>query len=709
MNILKSRMNFLTYVAFILVTVLCFDCSILCASTNPGEVAGLEHDRATAELAASLVLVKLNDEIYAEADNSTPVFEAMVSDTATHADPAVSKEKLQEVYTLSITERYRAEAIIILDRLAAPKSRTEVFSEEFLEVAQLPPEELLTNVVEQKYSTVFTTARTRACKEQAERLTATVRPSVQEVDELSREELTARMTDRVAKAQTETVYQENLGFISEQIVAPMLDEAYKQREEQRQYVERTSVDGYSPSRIAVELQKKLNEELARRRSSAAEGQHVYDCFPSIIEQLDEISRQRAFGLYEDKINTIPLNLDAATVLRELEASPEKHRKLADSEKHFMPMLQTQLCEQGFQAILVAAKPEEKDEVTAFIMGHDEQKRQAPAIARLKRELTPLLVEVRKQCAQKQFEGMYVELFEKSWYPSATLVDSVCESPNYRKTLDNWREIGGLENFARVEEQQVILEETSVLVSNAIFSGFDQGSEARTAQHRLVDNTFAAVRNEVKSMDNLPPIEQIIQIYVSKVGALWKEERLIVVQFPEGKEDDGRYSELFPSTIKKIELLSKTLLEQLEKEKQEEIKPEEKPIEDPNETPPEEKEKVLLDCVIVFDRNGDSMNGSVLLDGKKIAEFSCPHNPDDFKNGRSNFVNSVAGALTQEVQKTVTDKLVSITITIDVRDDLVYYSAVSGVSFKLRRELEALGEAIESLEIYDGAVAAPVGK
>lgn len=681
----------------------------MAALANGADAAVQEHDRATAELAASLVLAKLNDEIYSEADNSTPVFEAMVADTATHAEPNVSKEKLQNVYTSAIKERYKEEAIVILDRLAAPKSRTEVFGEAFLELAQQPSEELLVNAVEHKYSSVFTSARTRACKEQAERLTATVRPSEQEVDDLSREELTSRMTERVAKAQKETVFQENLGFISEQIVAPMLNEAYKQRDEQRHYVERTSVDGYAPSRIVNELQKKLDDELARRRSSAKEGQYIYNCFPSLKKQLEEIARNRAFRLYEDKINTLALQLDAATVQRELDASPEKHRKLEDSEKHFMPMLQKQLCEQAFQAIINAAKPDERDEVTSFIKGHNEKAQQAPAVARLKRELTPLLKEVRKQCAQKQFEGMYSELADGSWYPAASLVDSVCESPNFKKTLGNWRELIGLEKFARVEQQRVILEETSKLVFDKIVDGFDQGSEARSAQHRLVDNTFPAVRNEVKNMEQLPPVEQITQIFSAKVSAAWTEERLIVIQFPEGKEDDSRFSELFPSTIKKIELLSKTLLEQLEKEKQEEIKPEEKPIEDPNETPPEEKEKILLDCVIVFDRKGDSMNGAVLLSGKRIAEFNCPHNPDKFKQGRTSFVNSVAGALAQEVQKAAVDKLVSLTVTIDVRDDLVYYSAVSGVSFKLRRELEALGEAIESLEIYDEATSAPQGK
>lgn len=681
----------------------------MAALANGADAAVQEHDRATAELAASLVLAKLNDEIYSEADNSTPVFEAMVADTATHAEPNVSKEKLQNVYTSAIKERYKEEAIVILDRLAAPKSRTEVFGEAFLELAQQPSEELLVNAVEHKYSSVFTSARTRACKEQADRLTATVRPSEQEVDDLSREELTSRMTERVAKAQKETVFQENLGFISEQIVAPMLNEAYKQRDEQRHYVERTSVDGYAPSRIVNELQKKLDDELARRRSSAKEGQYIYNCFPSLKKQLEEIARNRAFRLYEDKINTLALQLDAATVQRELDASPEKHRKLEDSEKHFMPMLQKQLCEQAFQAIINAAKPDERDEVTSFIKGHNEKAQQAPAVARLKRELTPLLKEVRKQCAQKQFEGMYSELADGSWYPAASLVDSVCESPNFKKTLDNWRELIGLEKFARVEQQRVILEETSKLVFDKIVDGFDQGSEARSAQHRLVDNTFPAVRNEVKNMEQLPPVEQITQIFSAKVSAAWAEERLIVIKFPEGKEDDSRFSELFPSTIKKIELLSKTLLEQLEKEKQEEIKPEEKPIEDPNETPPEEKEKILLDCVIVFDRKGDSMNGAVLLSGKRIAEFNCPHNPDKFKQGRTSFVNSVAGALAQEVQKAAVDKLVSLTVTIDVRDDLVYYSAVSGVSFKLRRELEALGEAIESLEIYDEATSAPQGK
>lgn len=681
----------------------------MAALANGADAAVQEHDRATAELAASLVLAKLNDEIYSEADNSTPVFEAMVADTATHAEPNVSKEKLQNVYTSAIKERYKEEAIVILDRLAAPKSRAEVFGEAFLELAQQPSEELLVNAVEHKYSSVFTSARTRACKEQADRLTATVRPSEQEVDDLSREELTSRMTERVAKAQKETVFQENLGFISEQIVAPMLNEAYKQRDEQRHYVERTSVDGYAPSRIVNELQKKLDDELARRRSSAKEGQYIYNCFPSLKKQLEEIARNRAFRLYEDKINTLALLLDAATVQRELDASPEKHRKLEDSEKHFMPMLQKQLCEQAFQAIINAAKPDERDEVTSFIKGHNEKAQQAPAVARLKRELTPLLKEVRKQCAQKQFEGMYSELADGSWYPAASLVDSVCESPNFKKTLGNWRELIGLEKFARVEQQRVILEETSKLVFDKIVDGFDQGSEARSAQHRLVDNTFPAVRNEVKNMEQLPPVEQITQIFSAKVSAAWTEERLIVIQFPEGKEDDSRFSELFPSTIKKIELLSKTLLEQLEKEKQEEIKPEEKPIEDPNETPPEEKEKILLDCVIVFDRKGDSMNGAVLLSGKRIAEFNCPHNPDKFKQGRTGFVNSVAGALAQEVQKAAVDKLVSLTVTIDVRDDLVYYSAVSGVSFKLRRELEALGEAIESLEIYDEATSAPQGK
>ena len=681
----------------------------MAALANGADAAVQEHDRATAELAASLVLAKLNDEIYSEADNDAPVFTAMVADTATHAEPGAAKEKLQSVYTTAIKEKYQAQAIIILDRLAAPKSRTEVFGEAFLELAQQPSEELLVNAVEHKYSSVFTSARTRACKEQAERLTATVRPSEQEVDELTQEELTKRMTDRVAKAQSETVFQENLGFISKQLVKPMLDEAYRQRDEQRKYVNRTSVDGYAPTRIAAELKKKLEEEIARHRSAASNNQHVYGCFPSIIKDMDEISRVRAFRLYEDKINTINLNLDANAVQRELDAAPEKHRKLVDSEKHFMPLLQKQLCEQGFQAIHNAAKPEERDEVTAFINSYDEGKRTAPAVARLKRELTPILKEVRKQCAQKQFEGMFSDLATGIWFPAPALVDSVCEKPNFKKALNNWRELAGLEKFARIEEQRAVLEETSALVLDAITDGFDQGGEARSAQHKLVENSFAAVKNEVKNMPQLPTLESIIQIYSAKVKGLWVDERLIVIQFPEGKADDSRYSELFPSTIEKIELLSKTILEQIEKEKQEEIKPEEKPIEQPNDTPPEEKEKILLDCIIVFDRKGDSMNGSVILDGKRIAEFNCSHNPDKFKQGRTSFVNSVADALTNEVRKNAFDKLVSITVTIDVRDDLIYYSAVSGVSSKLRTELKALGEAIESLEIYDGAVAAPIGK
>jgi len=99
------------------------------AAHVPGETApGVkEFDRSTAELAASLLLTKLQDDVLAAPPGPALLEAEMDVDPGKYTEPDDAKRKLQRHYRDALAGHYRQEAEKYLDRIAGAVDRETAF------------------------------------------------------------------------------------------------------------------------------------------------------------------------------------------------------------------------------------------------------------------------------------------------------------------------------------------------------------------------------------------------------------------------------------------------------------------------------------------------------------------------------------------------------------------------------------------------------
>ena len=96
--------------------------AVLMAGLCAGQSTDL--DRASAELAASLVLRDLREELRAKPADPAALRDAMLADPAANADPATAEHNMALAHSNALARAFAGEARALLDRLAAPAPRT---------------------------------------------------------------------------------------------------------------------------------------------------------------------------------------------------------------------------------------------------------------------------------------------------------------------------------------------------------------------------------------------------------------------------------------------------------------------------------------------------------------------------------------------------------------------------------------------------------
>lgn len=660
--------------------------------------ARTEFDRASSELAATLVLDRLAAELSEKPTDGTALYETMVGTPAAYTDPADAEKALRPTYAAAVSKRYADDAGRLLDRLAAPRARDEAFSAAFLAHALRPSADLLERAVDGHYAAAFREARERACKEQAATIASDLRPTEAEVEENSRDALTRLLAARVAEAQKTRVFQENLRYIQDSIVRPLLDEAYRQRDAQRRLASHAVVPGAAPSVLAARLVEAVEQDIAKRRAEAAPGAVVYGLFPSVRETAGKAAAKRAADAYVAAVQRAVVPIDESKVRIALAEDPARHVRKADSVQAFEPGLVSVVAETALRLALESAPPEEHAEFREFIRGLSPDSAAGKAAPeKVRRDIDPILSSVRQAVARADLAERFPELADGSWHPEPDLVDEVCRDADYHAPLREWRSLRDTRRFADCERLAPMLEETTALLDQAVAASFDDGAAARAEQHKAVDRAAPDVRKAVAAAAEPPPLEDIVRRLSDAVGADWAARRPEVVRFPEGRPDDGRYTALFPSVDEKILLLAKAMSEDAQREKERREK-EEKPAPQLPPTPAAELEEVEMDCALVFGREGDRITVSVLVDGAPAGTYSCPHQPDDFRSEVAAFSNATTKAVLGAVQKAVMRNRVALRVRIAVSDPCVYYGAVSGISRGLRDAVKQFRDYVTGLDI-----------
>ena len=141
-------------------------------------------------------------------------------------------------------------------------------------------------------------------------------------------------------------------------------------------------------------------------------------------------------------------------------------------------------------------------------------------------------------------------------------------------------------------------------------------------------------------------------------------------------------------------MAQAVLEAIEKEKAPpEATPDPKPPQP--DSPPEEPKAIEVECDLVFDRKGDEFEVRVVAEKKELGRFTCPADPRKFDREIRDFTEGAAGALAKLLRERTRQGTVQLTVNLVVRNGLIYWAAVSGVSESVRAAVEGFGEAVSA--------------
>ena len=137
-------------------------------------------------------------------------------------------------------------------------------------------------------------------------------------------------------------------------------------------------------------------------------------------------------------------------------------------------------------------------------------------------------------------------------------------------------------------------------------------------------------------------------------------------------------------------------ERLDEERRKEETPPPDPETPPQpDSPPPEELEVEIGCEIVFDRRGNDFEVLLRADGGDIGRFSCPSEPAAFRAGMEAFSGAAASALASLLRERTKEGRVALKIRTEVRDGLIYWAAVSGVSAGIRETVALFGDAVKA--------------
>lgn len=480
----------------------------------------------------------------------------------------------------------------------------------------------------------FADERAAACAAQAKSIAAVIRPAEAEFETTDEDSLRLAMCEKVATAQKTPVFEENLAFISEKIVDPLIDDARREMRRQREYLSRTRCEAYAPSALARELESNLRRNLEERRAKSKDPTREWGVFPATLAAaLPPAVARRTLDRVSRCVDDVKIEVDAAAIARRMDREPKAHYRATESERRFRTEFATEVLDGALARAQAEAPAAERGEFAAYVKEHAADPELAKAVeARVRRDLLPALKAARAQISSDEMQSRWPTLTDGSWFPSADFADAVLARSDSSEAIGKWRDFGEMSELAK--SGQTLLEETGKLADKSVAAAFDRARNALAAQNQLVDRAQPSVLADAKDRKNsffsrTPDFAKVVQMLTAEVEKLWSENRERVL-WPKGEVPANaaeQHAALFPSVKKRIELVARQILVEMEKPEPEDP-PEENP-EDPvdSEQPPEEP--LMEFSIRVEKRDGEVkvqlLQGKSAVEdrtvGEKMSEFS----------------------------------------------------------------------------------------
>lgn len=522
-------------------------------------------------------------------------------------------------------EDYRKSALFEYNR-----SRAEVARRFGLTYTELvDPSAFLTDGWEAVFDRRFAEERESACAEQAKGIVAKVKPAEADFGKKDEAAIRAGLVAAVVGQQRFPVFEENRRYISEAIVDPILESAKKEQVRQRDFLWQARSEAFAPSVIAKEIVSELEKDLGVRGATVSADAVVWGVFPGVVGQTAaEVSKKRVLDRLAAAVDDVALTLEAGRVREAIADDPKRHRKASASEAWFGDWLNAGLASNAIARVVSAAPDAERDELSGYAPLRGREGAFGSALsARIRRDLLPRVREIRGEIAAEDAVKHWPALMDGTWFPEAAFADDICSRSDYSKAVRRWRSLSELASLAAVVDRKTVLEETEDLVDGRIARAFDLARSAINAQNAALDGAVPGVLEEAKSRKSswfarTPDYDMIVALLTERVEAKWDETRVRVL-WEDGEKPanaEVQHRTLFPSVRKRIELVAKTILEEMEKPEPEPQTPE------PSEPEPEE-----IAFTVSVKKTGDRIETRILKGQAPVFERECPATRRDFKS------------------------------------------------------------------------------
>ena len=608
---------------------------VLAASLSAGSAT---FDRTAVEGAASITLQHLKKTVVSRPPDSGRLAAAMTADPAAYVSRREAEEKCRALFRQTLADDYLRQAGEVLARLGL-KQPPEPLAEQDAARAE-----------QEHYAATFAQAREQACAAQAALLVSSTRPSVAEFEAMDADSLRREMTSRIAREQTTPVFEENLGYIAEKVVAPVIAAGEKERRRQTEYLMRTRSEAMAPDRLAADLAGRLVANVADRRAKEADPLQVWDVFPSVTNAaLAAAVERRTLERMNVAISLYQPRLDAETLAREIAADRPRHVSRQASEQAFAARCQQETVEQAFAKLVEAAPEAERQALADYLRPRLRAESVVKAAESFwRRELRPKWNAARDELAQRETAQLWPQLEDGTWFPAAQLADETAARSDYEEAVRAWRMISELDALASPGGGVAVLEESAALADRDVAAAFARARNAIAAQKDIVEQCHQSVLEESRRRrdafwNGRPDLGKIVELLETATAGLWRERQLQVL-WPDGRMPRNateQHAELFPSVKRHIELVARAILAELAEspEKSESRSEDEQPPETPPPEPPEELELIAISVR----RLGGEVEIQLKSGNRTLDERKVPADLTGFENA----MREVAGRLARE--------------------------------------------------------------
>ena len=647
---------------------------ILAATLSAGNA---EFDATARDGARDISLSRVRDELREKGPAPGALEKAMLADPKKFEKPAEAEALCRGVFADELRAQFAAKARAIDERLGIGSNSVGVGSNsvgvdtnstltdsistlndpistlnDTNSTLNDPISTLIDEIANKHFAPAFAAERKAAVEAQAKTIVAATRPTEAEFDAKEDWELREQMQKRIIDEQKTAVFSENRQFISERMVEPVIKDARHEQKRQAEYLMRARCDTASPSKLTADLKARLEENVKERREKADDPSKAWGVFAGTFEKsVGPAVERRTLDRLEKKMEATNVEVDVDSILKEIVETPQKHVKQAESEKVFATRYSAVLLARALDGTCNDAPQSERDELRGYLSSRLGGERiQKAAEAKVKKEVLPKWREARATAAKRQADDTWPTLADGTWFPPADLADDVTARSDYAKSVKEWRSLAALKSLADAPKGRPLMEEADSRADSEVAAAFDIARSAIAAQNAIVDGSHAQVLAEAKKRKDsfwtrTPDLKTIVGLLTQATEESWEASRISTLWPDEAKRPanaDEQHKALFPSVRRKIELLARTILEEMNEPKPEnEEKPEEPPPEEP---PPEEPPEEVLEFAISVHRTGNEVEVS-LKQGETVVESSTvPAKKNDFENAMNKVTSAISRIL-----------------------------------------------------------------